>query len=217
MTETTNYSMSWMLKYRKYKKKVKQLLFARSELEYQETVLKDAHHDFEEYYLRFCAEKGIDLQNIKTGKEQKIDNIFLQTETDKNALIHHPGDKQTTNTKVFNWIYKEVAKKVHPDKLSIFLPEDEIKEKENLFKQASSAMDKCDWGKLLEVADRLNIKPKTFEGMDEQISIEIEKINKIISYNENTYSWIWVNCESEGCKEEVVKNFLHHLFDYKSN
>ena len=209
--------MAWLIKYRKYKKRVKQLLFARSELEYQETILKDVHQDFEEYYLKFCAEKGIDLKNLKTSKEEKVDNIFAQTENDKNALIHSPREKQKSNTKVFNWIYKEIAKKVHPDKLSIFLPEEESKEKEDMFKQASGAMGKCDWGKLLEVADRLNIKPKTFEGMDEQIEIEISKINKIIQFNENTYSWIWFNCESEGCKEEVIKNFLHHLFDYTSN
>ena len=76
--------MSWMLKYKKYKKKVKELLFARSELEYQELMLKDAHYEFEEYYLRYCAENNIDLQSLKQDNEQKVDEIFVQVTNTKN-------------------------------------------------------------------------------------------------------------------------------------
>tara|TARA_B100000131_G_C18085599_1_gene599962 strand:- start:416 stop:1048 length:633 start_codon:yes stop_codon:yes gene_type:complete len=207
--------MSWLLDYKKYRKKVKELLFARSELEYQETVLSDAHHEFEEYYLKYCAENGIDLKTLKEGKEQKVEDIFTKVENDKNALIHKPMEPERKKlTKAFNSIYKEVAKKIHPDKISIFLPEDEIREKESMFKTAASAMDVADWGKLLEVADKLNIKPKNFEGISEEIDLEIEKINKIVKHNNNTYSWVWANCESEACKEDVVKNFLHQLFGY---
>ena len=208
--------MSWLLDYKKYRKKVKELLFARSELEYQDMILSDANHDFEEYYLRYCAENNIDLSSLKSGKEQKIDNIFTSTEAKKRALIHKPVEKAKDKTKVFNGIYKEIAKRIHPDKLSIFLPVDELNSKENMFKTASGAMKDCDWGKLLEVADRLDIKPKTFDGMIEQMDLEIAKINKIIKHNKRTYSWIWYNCKSEAGKDEVIKQFLHHLFDYRA-
>ena len=43
--------MSLVIK--KYKKLVKELLFAYSELEYTEEVLKGAHGDFEMYYQKF--------------------------------------------------------------------------------------------------------------------------------------------------------------------
>jgi len=206
--------MSWFLNYKKYKKKVRELLFARSELEYQETILKDAHYEFEVYYLRYCAENNIDLSSLKQGNEEKVENIFAKSNSKKNELIHKPVEKAQDKTKVFNSIYREVAKKIHPDKLSIFLPEDEIREKENMFKSAAGAMTNADWGKLLEVADRLNIKPKTFEGMPEQLDLEIEKVNKIVNLNKTTYSWIWANCEDEECKERVVLSFLHQLFNY---
>ena len=208
--------MSWLLDYKKYRKKVKELLFARSELEYQDMILSDANHDFEEYYLRYCAENNIDLSSLKSGKEQKIDNIFSTTEAKKEALIHKPVEKAKDKTKVFNGIYKEIAKRIHPDKLSIFLPVDELNAKESMFKTASAAMKDCDWGKLLEVADKLDIKPKTFDGMIEQMDMEITKINKIVNHNNTTYSWVWYNCESEECKDEVIKQFLHHLFDYRA-
>ena len=207
--------MSWLLKYKKYRKKVKELLYVRSELEYQETVLKDAHHDFEVYYLRYCAENNIDLSSLKSGKEDRVEQIFTQTESKKNELIHKPVEpERKKKTKVFNLIYKDIAKKIHPDKLSIFLPQDELKEKEDMFKSAASALNIGDWGKLLEVADKLGIKPKNFDGLSEEIDLEIEKINKLVSHNETTYSWVWFNCEDEACREQVILNFLQQLFGY---
>lgn len=210
--------MSWFLKYKKYKKKVKELLFVRSELEYQEEMLKDAHYEFEVYYLRYCAENNIDLPSLQQDNKQKVDNIFTSVENHKNELIHKPLEpKKRKKTKVFNLIYKDIAKKIHPDKLSIFLPEEDIKEKEDMFKAAASALDIGDWGKLLEIADRLNIKPKTFDGVMEELDLEIEKINKLVDHNRKTYSWHWVNCEDKECKDRVVLNFLNQLFGYKPN
>lgn len=210
--------MSWFLKYKKYKKKVKELLFVRSELDYQEEILKDAHYEFEIYYLRYCAENNIDLPSLKEGNQRRIDTIFSETEGKKNELIHKPIEtEKKKNTKAFNLVYKEIAKKIHPDKLSIFLPEEEIREKEDMFKTAASALNVGDWGKLLEVADKLSIKPKNFDGMMEELDLEIEKINKIVAHNNNTYTWHWVNCEDDECKQNVVLNFLHQLFGYTPN
>ena len=208
--------MSWLLKFKKYKKKVKELLFIRSELEYQEMILKDAHHDFEVYYLRYCAENDIDLFSLKEENQEKVDYIFSSNESKKQGLIHKPIEpERKKNTKVFNLIYKDIAKKIHPDKLSIFLPDDEIKEKEDMFKAASGAITVGDWGKLLEVADKLGIKPKSFDGVCEEIDLEIEKINKLINHNNNMYSWVWANCDDERCREAVILNFLYQLFGYK--
>ena len=51
-----------------------------------------------------------------------------------------------------------------------------------MFKAAAGAMGSADWGKLLEVADKLDIKPNKFDGMAEEIDLEIEKINKIVLF-----------------------------------
>ena len=56
----------------------------------KELMLKDAHYEFEEYYLRYCAENNIDLQSLKQDNEQKVDEIFVQVTNTKNELIHKP-------------------------------------------------------------------------------------------------------------------------------
>ncbi len=208
--------MSWLLNFKKYKKKLKELLYYRSELEYQNDVLSTAHRDFETYYLQYCANNGIDLKILNETNREKVNKTFEESEANTNALIHKSTKKSKDETKVFNPIYKEIAKKVHPDKLSIFLPKDELEEKEGLFKQAATAMDMADWGKLLEVADRLNIKPKNFDGMEAEMDAEINKIKLIKENNENMLSWIWYQCEDDDCRDEIVRNFLFTLFGFQN-
>ena len=206
--------MSWYLNYRKYKKQVKKLLYFRSELEYQEEVLKTAHGDFERYYSQYCGERNIDLVELNNKNAKKVKNILEVTEASKEALIHKPKKEKPNPTKAFDQIYRSIAKTLHPDKLPDNLPIEEAIEKEEKFKEAASAMDKEDWGKLLEVADWLNIKPRTFEGIEEQIKLEIEKLKKLIENNKKMYSWAFVECETDEQRNRVVEQFLFHLFKY---
>ena len=49
--------MSLVIK--RYKKLVKELLFAYSELEYLNEALTEAHIEFEKYYQQYCKDKNI--------------------------------------------------------------------------------------------------------------------------------------------------------------
>ena len=49
---------------KRYKKLVKELLFAHSELEYVEEVLKDMHIEFELYYQAYCKEKNVPIEKL---------------------------------------------------------------------------------------------------------------------------------------------------------
>ena len=49
---------------KKYKKLVKELLFAYSELEYTSEAVKDAHSDFEGYYQQYCIDNKIPLAEL---------------------------------------------------------------------------------------------------------------------------------------------------------
>tara|TARA_B100000131_G_C17889829_1_gene521842 strand:- start:63 stop:701 length:639 start_codon:yes stop_codon:yes gene_type:complete len=212
--------MSWYLQYKKYRKKVKELLFHRSELEFQEEVLKDAHIKFEEYYRKYCIDNRIDIDQLNKNNAETVHNIYHDARTKEEGLVHMPKNKRQTSVKVFDKIYREIAKEIHPDKLCTLLSLPEIQEKENMFKKASGAMNKEDWGILLEIADKLNIKPKNFDGMEPEIEKEINKLKNIIENNEKMYSWVFAGCDTDIERDQVVKNFLFHLFGYvvdKSN
>jgi len=206
--------MSWFLEYKKYKKQVKQLLFVRSELEYQEELLEQTHPEFEKYYRKFCADNRIDLDYLNKNNDKKVEEIFNKSEEKKDKLIHKPRKEKSAPSKVFDKIYRSIAKEIHPDKLSPSLSPEEFKEKEDMFKQATGAMNMEDWGNLLEVADWLNIKPRSFEGFEEQITLEIAKINLLIENNKNMYSWQFAKCKTDEQRDIIVVKFLFHLFGY---
>jgi len=206
--------MSWWIEYKKYRKKVKELLFVRSELEYQEELLTETHPVFEAYYRKFCIDSQIDLDYLNKNNGKSVENLFNQSEEERDKLAHKPRKEKNNPTKVFDKIYRAIAKEIHPDKLSKSLSTEEVSEKEELFKKASGAMNKEDWGQLLEVADWLNIKPRSFDGVEGQINTEIEKLNKLIESNKHMYSWAFAQCETDEERNEVVKKFLFHLFDF---
>ena len=83
---------------------------------------------------------------------------------------------------------------------------------EEMFKKAANAMEKEDWGKLLEVADWLDIKPRNFDGFEKEIEGEIEKLKKLIENNKKTFSWAFFNCKTIEEKNQVVINFLQQMF-----
>ncbi len=129
-------------------------------------------------------------------------------------MVHKPRKEKKNPTKVFDKIYRAIAKEVHPDRLSKILTTEEATEKEELFKKATGAMNKEDWGQLLEVADWLNVKPRSFDGIEEQINTEIEKLNKLIENNKHMYSWVFAQCDTDKERNEIVKKFLFHLFGF---
>ena len=62
--------MSYTINLRKYQKLLKEVNYLRSELDYQEEVLRVAHLDFESYYREWCANNDIDLD----GRQRSPDH-----------------------------------------------------------------------------------------------------------------------------------------------
>ena len=77
--------MSWYLEYKRYKKLVKQLVYHRTELDYQKEVLKDAHTEFDKYQRQYCTENNIDLSKFNKDNSNKIKkNLQTNRERTKN-------------------------------------------------------------------------------------------------------------------------------------
>tara|TARA_Y100000592_G_scaffold65741_1_gene102250 strand:+ start:2580 stop:3224 length:645 start_codon:yes stop_codon:yes gene_type:complete len=212
--------MSWVIKYKKYKKLIKELLYHYSELEFQEEVLKEAHHVFEEYQHEYAAKKNINLQELQTKNSQRIDEIVpqpKQAEVDEEGLVvvNEATDEDKEQIKKFGKVYKMIAKKIHPDKFANRLRTEEIEEKEELFKRASAGFESREWGKMLDVAEQINVKPANADELCPEIRKEIIKVKNKVEHNSNMYSWKLYQCEdNEECKELLMADFFRRLFNY---
>ena len=196
----SNYDMS--IKQKKYNRLRKELQFVQSELEYVQEVLKEWHLIFERYHRDYCEKNNIDLQILNKKHSERVSEIIPTPLTKENGLVVFNRKKDKG---VFNKIYKQIAKKLHPD----------VGGDEEEFKKATTAMQQKNFEKLLDICDNhvilINVDEELIELLKQQILETKEKIKQ----EKSTYSWCLYSCVDDKCKDNVIKNFLKHLFNYE--
>lgn len=200
-----------MIKKLKFKKLLNEYKSHKFELEMVREILKDAHLEFEVFYRRWCAENDVDLTELNKQNQKKVEVIF-EKQKEGLAVIEPREEKKKDKHKK---IYREIARKIHPDKLETSDPR--FWEYTNAFKDVNRAIEKENWGDLFEVVDRYNIWLTEYDEACEDIQNSIDETKSLIQHEKKSYSWALYECEeNEACKERVVKNFLHQLFGWKS-
>lgn len=213
--------MSWHLDFKKYKKLVREIIFHRSELELMDEVLREYHMKFNEYQIEYCLENDIDLQQLYDQNTDRVDELLPPPpppDVSEDGIIatKEKSEEQRQQSKEFGKIYKLIAKKIHPDKFANRLRTEEIEEKEEMFKVATSAFEKHDWGKMLEISEELKIKPANVKPLYKEIRKEISTLKDKIKSGENMYSWKFYLCEdNKECLDLLIKNFLKQLFEFE--
>ena len=195
---------------KKYKKLLQEVKYLRSELEYQEEVLAEYHHLFEEYYRRWCGENNVDIDKQEQKNSKRVDEIIpkpSKQEYDSNGLVilEDIKQEQKEDMKKMNKLYRKLAMELHPDKQN----GDEKK-----FAKVNEAYENGKWSVLLEEAIELGIEPDNFSYLSELLREEKKELKQKIKHNKGVYSWKFYECEEdENCKTILIKNFLKHLFN----
>ena len=173
-------------------------------------ILKEAHWEFEEFYREYCKINDIDLYGLGKKHASKIDKLFpspieQKYDDEGNLETKRIDMKDNTDSKEFKRIYREIAKILHPDKGG----------DEKQFKRLSESLEDKDWSVLLEMCAKHNIEVENHKPLNEIIQKKIEAIKRKILKEKSTYSWSLYQCEEDSvCRENIVKKFLKHLFNY---
>ena len=87
------------------------------ELKYVRETLKDAHMEFELYHREWCMKNNVDLKKLNQENQRKVDMTFIDNQTTKlkRQII---DDEVAEKRRNFKGLYKQIARKLHPDKLS---------------------------------------------------------------------------------------------------
>lgn len=194
------------------KLKFKKLLSEYKSLEYEmkmvKEILKDAHMDFEVYHRQWCAEKDIDLQQLNKDNLKRVEMHLSSSETGI-SVVEPPKPKKEKHKD----IYRSLAKKIHPDKLDSY---DSNYWRDYMdFKDATSAMTNENWGKLFEIADRQDVHLKDYDSICADIEEDIERLRSKIEEQKSSYSWKLYECETDDCKEKLIRSFLFQLFRWR--
>lgn len=204
---------------KRYKRLVKELLFAYSELEYVDEVLKEAHVEFEVYYRVYCEKNNVPIKELNKNNSKKLQEVYPEKtiKTDKDGIIQIENEKgEEGQNKIFQRMYRIVAKKLHPDKFSTVEQTPEVLEKVEAFKLATAAYDKKNWAAFLDICEKYDILPTRYEKINSLIKNEIIEIGKKVNNKKLSFSWKLYECEEEEqCRDKVIKEFLFQLFKYK--
>lgn len=197
-----NYDMS--IEQKKYKRLRKELQFVQSELEYVYEVLSEWHFIFEDYHREYCKKHNIDLNQLNKKSDKKIDQLIAKPAKKESGVVLYKNEE---GKDVFKKLYKKIARKLHPD----------LGGDQKEFQQATSAMQEKNFEKILDICDKhdilIEIDKEMLKLLEKQISDTKEQIKK----EKSTYSWNLYSCTNDKCKDNVVKKFLKHLFNYEEN
>lgn len=194
-----NYFMS--IEQKKYKRLRKELQFVQSELEYVQEVLSEWHLVFEQYHRDYCKRKEIDLKQLNKQSKKKIKQLIPKPQMKESGVILY--DKKDKD--VIKKIYKKIARKLHPD----------LGGDEKEFQEVQEAMQEKNFEKILDVCDKYDILIEIDKEMINFLKEQINEIKEKIKKEKSTYSWSLYTCTNDKCKDNVIKKFLKHLFNYE--
>lgn len=170
-------------------------------------IIDEMSEYFNECLDKFCEEREIDLEELKKEKEERIKSLIDVS----NEPIKGVEDKIKEQEYDSKSLFRQIARKFHPDTLSADDPDRE--EKEETFKAAISAIDDCNWGKLFDIAAKHDLEFKDYDSVIASLKLDIEREEKILKKQHATWSWLLFNCDDdENCKDNIFKGFLKQVY-----
>jgi len=204
-----------------YKKLSNELRFKYSELDYVDQACVEGNMEFEKHYREFCAKHNISISDLEAEQPEKVQQFSnkptVTEEQKKEDVKAELSPEQARKKKIFQRIFRGIAKKIHPDKFSNMEQTPDVLKKQEMFKQASEAFDNEKWGQLLEIAEELDIHPQKYEKVNALLREEISDLNKQIVAKQKSFGWHMSEAETEEEKDKVIISFLKTLFNYTFN
>ena len=114
---------------------------------------------------------------------------------------------------VFNKTFRKIAMKLHPDRLPKDLSASEREDAVAKFNSARRALEDKKYFVILTIAKELNIKtPRNYKQQIRWMKKESNRLRAIIRKNQSTYNYLFSECETQEEKDNVIKQFMRHLF-----
>ena len=221
---------------------INKLIFLNQEIDLIDSIIYEYNKDFQEYYEDFCKKNNIDIHKLNKENHEKITKLYRlddkpqehagpadkeEVESSENSLStfanrpDKPEENKYEMTKdevemheVFTKLFKALALKLHPDKLSSSLTDDERSDMISMFNDAKEALEERKYFVLLSLASQLKVKsPKNYKQQIRWMKKEVEIMSAKVEQKKNTYNYGFSECENEQQKDNLIRKFIKHLFN----
>lgn len=226
----------------RWKRLINELTFLNEEIELVDSIIYEYNKYFQKYYEDFCRKNNIDIDKLNKENHDKISELYSsgEPEIDGNSEIeisaeqenknlpstfsNRPDKKNQTEYEMsqeelemhesFVKLFRALALKLHPDKLSSSLTTEERDDMINMFNKAKEALDERKYFVLLDLASKFKIKsPKNYKQQIRWMKKELKVMKEQVSKKKTTYNYSFSECESEEQKDNLVRRFIKHLFN----
>lgn len=214
----------------KFRLLILQIRYLKAQLMVNEQVLEEAQTKFAKAYHEVCKTvpeherrvlEGALLEETEAKEREKEEK---QKQNQPQEETEHPNNdnqepEEITPTKnerpedpSVKKIYRAIARKSHPDKLTEASKE-EVKEKEDLFKEAQTAIQQKDFLTLYEIAKRLDVElPEPEKGQIKLLTSNVNQIKKQLKLIKETTAWQWHHEEDEDRKEALLIQYMQYIY-----
>ena len=191
----------------------------QSDLEISRKIIEIAKVEFQKEVSKHSS--------IKTTSSKEIgDHNHAPKPPKKKKSVHNPRadqiseeiaiEQKTKLKKNQKSLYKKIASRTHPDKISSETKE-EKERKSNLFEKARQAASENDYYTTCKVAESLGIplpvpKQEDLQSLFETRNRISNEVNKIRS----TYPFVWFLEDNEAKKEVIIRQFINQNIKEKA-
>ena len=225
----------------RWQKIVNQLKFLYNELRLCKEMGDVGGPEFQQYYEKFCDEHQIDLAELNSRHQSRLNNIYgreeilqdnapppatttalapHQTDSDQQAEFDKLlGEVEAVQTDVelhetFCRVFRKLAHKLHPDRQPPEATATQKAQKMELFKEAKTALDERRYYVLIELALQFEIEPpKNYQQQVGWMQNEIKVVSQRLGEAMGSYNYLFVECENDQQRDDLIRMFLKHLFD----
>lgn len=165
----------------------------------EETMARKKEEEEKQRKKQQKAEQPIEEDKPEEEQKEKVEEL----PPTKNERPEDPNVQK---------IYRAIARKSHPDKLANASAE-EVKQKEELFTDAQTAIKEKDFLSLYDIAKRLDIElPEPSEGQIRLLTNNVKQIKKELKLIKETAAWNWHHEEDEDTKEAILIRYMQYIY-----
>ena len=160
-----------------------------------------------------AGQKAKQQAQYKTGKTKLEEEEAARIRAEKERKIQKEiNEIKKPLPPKFKTLFRDIAKKTHPDILG---NDEEKEEKIELFKKAKDAVEKKEYENLIDYALLLDLEIPELFSIDyctpKLLSKRVEETRGKVKQITKTVAWGWYHLESEEMRNELIDNYAKYL------
>jgi hypothetical protein len=189
---------------------LKELDYVKSDYEYKNEIVFEADNSFMRSLNEFL-ERNIVLKELFDKKINRSIEEMIRKKSSEDVIEHvtEAVDEESTEISIvervvdekLRKIYRNIAKKTHPDKISDTRLND-------IYIMASKMYDTNDVMGIYTICDQLGIPYELSIEDSETLKSQISMMKERVGFMESTFTWKWYHTEDESERSRILVEYI---------